>query len=80
MCIYLLEPIIKVQKALLIEKIKNQDDSVGSLIICICDSFIAFLACSVPDLELNLAPVVSQRSESKVNANRGYIVLIKLIV
>ena len=80
MCVYLFEPIIQIQKALLIEQIKNQNDSIGSLVVCIRDSLVALLARSVPDLELDLTSVVSQRSESKINANRGHIVLIELVI
>ena len=80
MRIYLFEPIIKIQKALLIEQIKNQDDSIRSLVVSIGDSFVAFLACCVPDLELYLAAVVTQWPESKVDTYRRNIVLVELVV
>ena len=76
----LLKPVIKILKSLLLEQVKYQNNAFSPLVVCICDSAVALLASSVPNLELDFTSLQLEGSESEVNSDSGGIVLNKVII
>jgi len=69
MLVHFLQPVVQVQERLSIEQIENEDDAVGPLVIRVGDSSIPLLTGCVPNLKLNLLPIVAQRPESEIYSN-----------
>ena len=80
MLIHLFDPIVNIYKRLLIKEIKNEYDSVGTLVIRVCYRSVPFLPSSIPNLQFYLFSVVTQRSESEVYTDRWNVILIEFIV
>ena len=80
MHINLFKPIIQIQKAFLFKQIKHQHYAIRVFIVSASDSPIPLLSGGIPNLQLNFPIIVSEWPKPKVHSNRGYIVLIELIV
>ena len=64
MLLDLLEPRSEVKEGLLATEVEHNDDPIGSLVICVSDCSVSFLAGSVPNLQLDCALVDLQGAES----------------
>ena len=60
MSIYLLQPVVDVEKTLLVEQVEAEDDAVSALIIGVRDCAVALLPGGVPDLQLDLLAAVAE--------------------
>ena len=74
------QPNIQICKALLLEQVEAQNDPFCTFVIGVCDSSIALLSCSVPNLQLYLAPTVVNWTESEVYSDRSWIVFYEVVI
>ena len=76
----LIQPDWDTLEALTIRQIKDDNNTVGSLVVSVSDCAVAFLACCVPDLKFDSALIDLQRAEAEVYADRADVVLLEAIV
>ena len=80
MVVHLGQPVIQVLEAGSVEDVEHQHYSISTLVICVSDGPVSFLAGSVPNLELQLLSAMSERPKPKIDSDSRDIVLIKFIV
>ena len=80
MLFYLFKPPIYINEAVAISKVKDNQDSIGTLIVGFGNCAVSFLTCSIPDLESHCALVDLECSKAEVNSNGCNIILLKVIV
>ena len=76
----LFEPSVNIQEAFLVSKVKNDEYTIRTLVICLSNSTIPFLSSSIPYLQSYGTLVNLQGAESKVDSDSGHIVFLEVIV
>ena len=68
------------EETLAIGEVEDDDDAVSTLVIGVRNCAVPFLACRVPDLQLDRALVYLQRSEPEVDSDRADVVLLEAVI
>ena len=76
----LIQPDGNAEEALTVGKVKDDNDSVGTLVISISDRSIAFLSSCIPNLQLDRALVNLKCAEPEVDTNSANVVLLEAII
>ena len=76
----LFEPSVNIQEAFLVSKVKNDEYTIRTLVICLSNSTIPFLSSSIPYLQSYGTFVNLQGAESEVDSDSGHIVFLEVIV
>ena len=80
MFFYFFQPAININKTFFISKIKNNKNTISSLVICFGNGSISFLTSSIPNLKSNCALIYLKSSKSKVDTNCCNVVFLEIVI
>ena len=80
MLFYLRQPHRNTQEAFSVCQVKDHDNAISSLVVCIGDRAVPFLASCIPNLQLDRRLIDLEGAEPEVNTDRAQVVLLEAIV
>ena len=75
-----IEPDRNTQETLTICEVKDNDYTIGTLVVGICNRAVALLPSRIPYLKLYRALIDLQSSEAEIDSNRTNVVFLKAII